>query len=37
MTGLDCNILVHIAGVSRLLTSDPADFVVFGVFEIITP
>ncbi len=29
--------LLHSAGVNRLLTSNPADFNVFGVFEIITP
>jgi hypothetical protein len=29
--------IFHMAGVHRLLTSNSADFVVFGVFEIITP
>jgi predicted nucleic acid-binding protein len=27
----------HVAGVRRLFTSNPADFEVFGVFEIVTP
>jgi len=36
---LDTNLaaVLHIAGVHRLFTSNPADFAVFGVFEIITP
>jgi hypothetical protein len=29
--------IFHTSGVTRLLTSNPADFEVFGVFEIITP
>ena len=29
--------VLHTGGVRRLLTSNPADFAVFGVFEIITP
>ena len=29
--------VLHTGGVRRLLTSNPADFTVFGVFEIITP
>ena len=29
--------VLHLAGVKRLLTSNPADFGVFGVFEIISP
>lgn len=29
--------IFHTGGVNRLLTSNPADFEVFGVFEIITP
>jgi len=29
--------VLHTAGINRLLTSDPGDFAVFGVFEIITP
>jgi predicted nucleic acid-binding protein len=29
--------IFHTAGVNRLLTSNPTDFEVFGVFEIITP
>lgn len=29
--------ILHTAGVNRLLTSNPADFTVFGVFEIIAP
>ncbi|HEY2329945.1 MAG TPA: PIN domain-containing protein [Verrucomicrobiae bacterium] len=29
--------IFHTGGVRRLLTANPADFVVFGVFEIITP
>ena len=29
--------IFHTAGVNRLLTSNPADFEVFGVFKIITP
>jgi predicted nucleic acid-binding protein len=29
--------VLHTAGVGRLLTSNPGDFAVFGVFEIITP
>ena len=29
--------IFHTADVRRLLTSNPADFAVFGVFEIITP
>ncbi|HZF01375.1 MAG TPA: PIN domain-containing protein [Methylomirabilota bacterium] len=29
--------VLHTAGVRRLLTSNPGDFTVFGVFEIITP
>jgi hypothetical protein len=32
MTGLDCNVLVR-----PLLTSNPADFSVFGVIEVVTP
>jgi predicted nucleic acid-binding protein len=28
---------LHMGGVKRLLTSNPADFAVFGVFEIISP
>lgn len=27
----------HVAGVRRLFTSNPSDFAVFGVFEIVTP
>jgi hypothetical protein len=36
---LDTNLaaVFHTAGVRRLLTSNPADFSVFGIFEIITP
>jgi hypothetical protein len=30
-------VLLHSAGAKRLLTSNPADFTVFGVFEIISP
>jgi hypothetical protein len=47
MTGLDCNILVQLAladhpanfrtEARRLLTSNPADFAVFGVLETVTP
>jgi hypothetical protein len=43
MTGLDCNILVHLAvvlhtaGVRPLLTSNPGDFRVFGILEIVSP
>ncbi len=29
--------MLHTAGVRRLLTSNPGDFTVFGVFEIVTP
>jgi predicted nucleic acid-binding protein len=29
--------IFHSAGVRRLLTSNPADFEVFGIFEIVTP
>lgn len=29
--------VLHTAGASRLVTSNPSDFAVFGVFEIITP
>ena len=29
--------VLHTAGVRRLLTSNPGDFAVFGIFEIITP
>jgi predicted nucleic acid-binding protein len=29
--------IFHTAGINRLLTSNPADFEVFGVFEIISP
>ncbi|MDD5138834.1 MAG: PIN domain-containing protein [Verrucomicrobiales bacterium] len=29
--------VLHTAGVRRLLTSNPGDFTVFGVFEIVTP
>ena len=29
--------VIHTSGVRRLLTSDPADFAVFGVLEVITP
>jgi len=29
--------ILHTNGVSRLLTSNPADFSVFGVLETITP
>ena len=29
--------VLHTAGVGRLLTSNPGDFTVFGVFEIVTP
>jgi hypothetical protein len=29
--------IFHTAGIRRLLTSNPADFQVFGVFEILTP
>jgi predicted nucleic acid-binding protein len=36
---LDTNLaaIFHSAGVRRLLTSNPSDFAVFGVFEIVTP
>ncbi|HSY20319.1 MAG TPA: PIN domain-containing protein [Candidatus Acidoferrales bacterium] len=36
---LDTNLaaIFHAAGVRRLMTSNPADFAVFGVFEVITP
>ena len=36
---LDTNLaaVLHTAGVRHLLTSNPGDFAVFGVFEIITP
>jgi predicted nucleic acid-binding protein len=29
--------LLHAAGVKRLLTSNPGDFALFGVFEIVSP
>lgn len=29
--------IFHTGGVRRILTSNPADFAVFGVFEIVTP
>jgi predicted nucleic acid-binding protein len=29
--------VLHLHGVRRLLTSNPADFTIFGVFELITP
>ncbi len=29
--------IFHTAGVRRLLTSNPSDFAVFGIFEIVTP
>ena len=29
--------VLHTGGVHRLMTSNPADFTIFGVFEIITP
>jgi predicted nucleic acid-binding protein len=29
--------VLHTAGVRRLLTSNPADFTVFGVFEVVAP
>lgn len=36
---LDTNLaaVLHTAGARRLLTSNPVDFAVFGVFEIVTP
>jgi predicted nucleic acid-binding protein len=29
--------ILHLNGVRRLLTSNPADFTIFGVFELLTP
>jgi len=29
--------VLHTAGVRRMMTSNPADFTVFGVFEIVSP
>ncbi len=29
--------ILHLNGVRRLLTSNPSDFTIFGVFELITP
>jgi hypothetical protein len=45
MIGLDCNIhvdtqlaaVLHVGGVRRLPTSNPGDFAVFGVLEMVMP
>jgi predicted nucleic acid-binding protein len=29
--------ILHVSGVRRLITSNPSDFAVFGVFELMTP